>query len=399
MISLADIYHVIAAIIPLYVAMIAAYLSIKWWKLFTPDQCAGINKFVANFSIPLLSFQVISSNNPYKMNLKLVFADFLQKLLAIIILAVIAKIRSRGSLSWVITGLSLSTLPNTLILGIPLVRAMYGEEAALLLAQIVVLQSLVWYNLLLILFEIDATEEPINVALPSEVTGHNNDTSAKSVTIDKYRVYFEWLARRKRNHLFPSSLSRSERELETPQDPELIDGDKEDGRIKNQRKRNIRTILLTVGKKLIRNPNTHATLAGLVWASIHYRWAVKLPKVVENSVSLLSNGGLGMAMFSLGLFMASQARLIACGTRKAVLAMAMKFLAGPSIMAVPSITLGLRGTLLKVAIVQAALPQGIVPFVFAKEYNLHPDILSTGVIFGLLIAVPIGLAYYLLLDL
>jgi hypothetical protein len=26
---------------------------------------------------------------------------------------------------------------------------------------------------------------------------------------------------------------------------------------------------------------------------------------------------------------------------------------------------------------QAALPQGIVPFVFAKEYNCHPQILST----------------------
>lgn len=26
---------------------------------------------------------------------------------------------------------------------------------------------------------------------------------------------------------------------------------------------------------------------------------------------------------------------------------------------------------------KAALPQGIVPFVFAKEYNVHPDILST----------------------
>ncbi|KAI3474817.1 hypothetical protein Pfo_030128 [Paulownia fortunei] len=337
MITLADVYHVIAAIIPLYVAMIAAYLSIKWWKLFTPDQCSGINKFVANFSIPLLSFQVISSNNPYKMNLKLVSADFLQKLLAFIILAVIVKLRSRGSLSW----------------------GMYGEEAATLLAQIVVLQSLIWYNLLLILFEIDATKEPINVASPSEATG----------------------------------------ELETPQGPEPTDGDKEDGRIKNQRKRNIRIILSTVGKKLIRNPNTHATLAGLIWASIHFRWAVKLPKVIEDSVSLLSNGGLGMAMFSLGLFMASQARVIACGTRKAVLAMAMKFLAGPFLMAVPSITLGLRGTLLKVAIVQAALPQGIVPFVFAKEYNLHPDILSTGVIFGLLIAVPIGLAYYFLLAL
>lgn len=27
---------------------------------------------------------------------------------------------------------------------------------------------------------------------------------------------------------------------------------------------------------------------------------------------------------------------------------------------------------------QAALPQGIVPFVFAKEYNVHPSLLSTG---------------------
>lgn len=171
MITLTDVYHVVAAIIPLYVAMIAAYLSIKWWKLFTPDQCAGVNKFVANFSIPLLSFKVISSNNPYKMNLKLVSADILQKLLAFIILILIAKLRSKGSLSWVITGLSLSTLPNTLILGIPLIKAMYGEDAATLLYQIIVLQSLIWYNILLILFEIDAMEESINVTSSSEVAG------------------------------------------------------------------------------------------------------------------------------------------------------------------------------------------------------------------------------------
>ncbi|KAL8471522.1 hypothetical protein ACS0TY_028965 [Phlomoides rotata] len=356
MITITDVYHVVAAIIPLYVAMSAAYLSIKWWKLFTPDQCAGVNKFVANFSIPLLSFKVISSNNPYKMNLKLVSADILQKLLAFIILIAIAKLRSKGSLSWVITGLSLSTLPNTLILGIPLIKAMYGEDAAILLYQIVVLQSLIWYNILLILFEIDAVEESINVTSPSDLAG----------------------------------------EVETQEEQEPAHEEKEE---RDQRMGRIRIILLAVGKKLIKNPNTHATLAGIIWAIIHFRWNVKLPKIIEISVSLLSDGGLGMAMFSLGLFMASQARVIACGTRKAVLAMAMKFLAGPALMAVPSIALGLRGTLLKVAIVQAALPQGIVPFVFAKEYNVHPDILSTGVLFGLLIALPIGLAYYFLMDL
>lgn len=156
MISLIDVYHVVAATVPLYVAMTLAYISVKWWKLFTPDQCAGINKFVAKFSIPLLSFKLISVNNPYKMNMKLIFSDFLQKLLALLLLAAISKFRSRGGLNWIITALSLSTLPNTLVLGIPLLKAMYGDGAAALLAQIVVLQSLVWYNLLLFLFELSA---------------------------------------------------------------------------------------------------------------------------------------------------------------------------------------------------------------------------------------------------
>lgn len=170
MVSLTDLYHVVEAICPLYTAMILAYISVKWCKLFTSDQCSGINKFVAKFSIPLLSFQVISTNNPYKMNLKLVSADILQKLLAFFLLAVISKIRSRGKLNWVITGISLSTLPNTLILGIPLLKAMYGVEAAGLLAQIVVLQSLIWYNLLLLLFELNATRET-HAKPPSAVAG------------------------------------------------------------------------------------------------------------------------------------------------------------------------------------------------------------------------------------
>ncbi|CAL5369936.1 unnamed protein product [Camellia sinensis] len=313
-----DVYHVMAATIPLYVAMILAYISVKWWKLFTPDQCSGINKFVARFSIPLLSFQVISTNNPYKMNVKL-----------------ITKIRSRGNLSWIITGLSLSSLPNTLILGIPILRAMYGDEAAMLLTQIVVLQSLIWYNLLLFLFEVNAMKEAYTTP-PTEVT-----------------------------------------ELEAPQEAQPKEGGHEE-KITTPRKTKIMLILLTVGRKLIVNPNTHATVLGLVWASIRFRWGLQLPKIVDRSISILADGGLGMAMFSLGLFMASQASIIACGTRMAVLAMAIKFVGGPALMAAPAVAIGLRGTLFRVTIVQAALPQGIVPFVFAKEYNVHPDILSTG---------------------
>ncbi|XWS44277.1 hypothetical protein CRYUN_Cryun15aG0031000 [Craigia yunnanensis] len=336
MISLADVYHVVAATVPLYFAMILAYISVKWWKLFTPEQCAGINKFVAKFSIPLLSFQVISENNPYKMNLKLILADFLQKLLAFIVLIAIRKFSSRGGLASIITGLSLSTLPNTLILGIPLLRAMYGDKSAALLAQIVVLQSLIWYNLLLFLFELNATKA-------ASETPPSQDTE----------------------------------DQEAPEEAQV----KEGGEEVHTRPRKSKTMLifLTVGKKLMANPNTHATMLGLIWASIQFRWNIKFPAIIEKSISILSSGGLGMAMFSLGLFMASRPSIIACGIRMAAVAMVMKFMAGPALMAASSTALGLRGRLLRVAIVQAALPQGVVPFVFAKEYNVHPDILSTGI--------------------
>ncbi|KAI8024351.1 Auxin efflux carrier component 3 [Camellia lanceoleosa] len=122
-------------------------------------------------------------------------------------------------------------------------------------------------------------------------------------------------------------------------------------------------------------------------------------KILEKSISILSDAGLGMAMFSLGLFMALQPKIIACGNSVAAFAMVVRFLTGPAAMAAASIAVGLRGTLLHIAIVQAALPQGIVPFVFAKEYNVHPAILSTAVIFGMLIALPITLVYYIVLGL
>lgn len=46
-------------------------------------------------------------------------------------------------------------------------------------------------------------------------------------------------------------------------------------------------LLLIVGKKLLLNPNSYATIAGLAWASISFGCNIKLAKVVENSISIL----------------------------------------------------------------------------------------------------------------
>ena len=133
--------------------MILAYGSMKWWKIFSPDQCSGINISVALFAIPLLSFPFISTNNPYAVNYRFIAADTLQKIILLVVLAIWSRTISRGCLEWSITLFSLSTLPNTLVMGIPLLKGMYGDDSGSLMVQIGVLQCIIWYTLMLFLFE------------------------------------------------------------------------------------------------------------------------------------------------------------------------------------------------------------------------------------------------------
>ncbi|KAF8021295.1 hypothetical protein BT93_G1660 [Corymbia citriodora subsp. variegata] len=645
MISWHDLYAVLVAVVPLYVAMILAYGSVRWWRIFSPDQCSGINRFVALFAVPLLSFHFISTNNPYAMNLRFIAADTLQKILLLLLLALWANLSPRGSLDWSITVFSLSTLPNTLVMGIPLLGAMYGSDASSLMVQVVVLQCIIWYTLLLFLFEyrgakilimeqfpetaasiVSFNVDPDIVSLDGQdlletdaevgndgklhVTVRKSNASRRSFglgpgvggsfsgmtprpsnlsgveiyslsssrnptprgsnfnTSDFYSmmgvprlsnfgpsdVYSVQSSRgptprpsnfeenlqpsprfgfypaqvasapypapipdfasafpksgkpnhqqqqqpqpplpqaqqsngvakansydAKELHMFVWSSSTSpvsevgglhvlgggdfgapdnqsgrsdqnvreirmivadnnqpngeaksapetavftgqdqfnfagkadereegtggEKEAVGPDRPNKLGPSSDAGNDKQMPPASVMTrlILIMVWRKLIRNPNTYSSLIGIIWSLIAYRWDVRMPQIVDKSISILSDAGLGMAMFSLGLFMALQPKLIACGNSVATFAMAVRFLAGPAAMAIASAAIGLRGTLLHIAIVQAALPQGIVPFVFAKEYNVHPTILSTMVIFGMLIALPITLVYYILLGL
>ncbi|XP_008800898.1 auxin efflux carrier component 4 [Phoenix dactylifera] len=648
MITWHDLYTVLTAVVPLYVAMILAYGSVRWWGIFSPDQCSGINRFVAIFAVPLLSFHFISTNDPYAMNFRFIAADTLQKLIVLAALAAWARLSSRGSLDWAITVFSLATLPNTLVMGIPLLIAMYGTYSGSLMVQIVVLQCIIWYTLLLFLFEYraarlliadqfpdtaasivsfrvdsdvvsldggrdllqanadvggdgkihvtvrrsNASRRSVSMAMtprPSNLTGaeiyslsssrnptprgsnfnhsdffamvggappplrpsnfgpadlyslqsshgptprpSNFDDGGAAAGSPRFGHYpapnpeissASAAATKKNNatnptppaaaaatqqpqngaaqhdakelHMFVWSSSASpvsevgglhvfggaefaapdldgrpdhggakEIRMLVPTDlpqhgvtkgaaiPEVEDyggaaedmsfgggkgledveeKDKENGpeglsKLGSSSTADLdlkggggpldsgkhthhvmppasvmtRLILIMVWRKLIRNPNTYSSLIGLIWSLVAFRWHISMPKIIEKSISILSDAGLGMAMFSLGLFMALQPKLIPCGNSAATFAMAVRFLTGPAVMAAASIAVGLRGVLLHVAIVQAALPQGIVPFVFAKEYGVHPAILSTAVIFGMLIALPITLVYYIILGL
>ncbi|PPS16700.1 hypothetical protein GOBAR_AA03878 [Gossypium barbadense] len=623
MISWNDLYTVLTAVIPLYVAMILAYGSVRWWKIFTPDQCSGINRFVAIFAVPLLSFHFISTNDPYAMNFRFIAADTLQKLIMLFVLGLWTNLTRNGSLEWMITIFSLSTLPNTLVMGIPLLIAMYGPYSGMLMVQVVVLQCIIWYTLLLFLFEyrgakilimeqfpetaasivsfkvdsdvvsldgrdfLETDAEigedgklhvkvrksnasrrslgpcslPALTPRPSNLTGaeiyslsssrnptprgsnfnnsdfysmmgvqgfparHSNFGPADLYSVQSSRGPTPRPSNFEENNTvmsprfgfypaqtvpssypapnpeFSSVTKNAKATQQQQQQPREKENNKENHDAKElhmfvwsssaspvseggglhvfggtdfgaseqsgrseQGAKEIRMLVADhpqngenkgsgdvhgedfsfAGRdgeeeREKEGPNGLNKLGSSSTAELHPKaaggpesgvgkqmppevWHVSMPKIIEKSISILSDAGLGMAMFSLvsgpgsvgigcdrrqlghqlvkvGLFMALQPKIIACGNSVATFAMAVRFLTGPAVMAAASIAVGLRGTLLRVAIVQAALPQGIVPFVFAKEYNVHPAILSTAVIFGMLIALPITLVYYILLGL
>uniref|UniRef100_A0A804NXX7 Auxin efflux carrier component n=1 Tax=Zea mays TaxID=4577 RepID=A0A804NXX7_MAIZE len=550
MISAADLYHVMTAVVPLYVAMILAYGSVRWWRIFSPDQCSGINRFVALFAVPLLSFHFISTNNPYTMNLRFIAADTLQKLMVLAMLTAWGHLsrRGRGSLDldWTITLFSLSTLPNTLVMGIPLLRGMYGDFSGSLMVQIVVLQCIIWYTLMLFMFEYRAARLLIAEQFPGNAAGAiasiavdpdvvslvdhgrgdaieteaevredgrihvtvrrssasrsdvvysrrsvggfsgatprpSNLTNAEIYSLQSSRnptprgssfnhtdfysmvgrssnfgaadafgavrtgagttprpSNYEddasrpkyplpvvsaapgvaghypapWSARKAATnghakgedlHMFVWSSSASpvsdffgggapdyNDHAAAAKSPRKMDGgarDRDDyverdefsfgnrGAMEDRDAEDpaaaggdpnavaaatampptsvmTRLILIMVWRKLIRNPNTYSSLIGVVWSLVCFRWNFQMPDIVLHSISILSDAGLGMAMFSLGLFMALQPRIIACGNKVATFAMAVRFLTGPAVMAAASFAVGLRGTLLHVAIVQ-----------------------------------------------
>ncbi|PWA92026.1 auxin efflux carrier component [Artemisia annua] len=349
MIGLEDVYKVVTAMVPLYVALLLGYGSVRWWHIFTQEQCNAINRFVCLFTLPLFTFDFTAHINPFKMNYRFIGADFISKVIIVVVLAFWARFSSKGSYCWSITSFSLSTLTNSLVVGVPLIRAMYGQEFVDLVVQGSVIQAIVWLTALLFVLE-----------------------CRRSTTTD-YSV----------------NVTTESKDLE---------GDLKSNIHQVVSKSSFVSLMKVVSWKLAMNPNSYSCVIGIVWATISNRFNWPMPDMIEGSVLIMSKCGTGTAMFSMGLFMAKQDKLVACGTSLTVIAIVLKFFAGPAAMAISCIAVGLHGDVLRVAIMQAALPQSITSFIYAKEYGLHADVLSTAVIFGMIVTLPILVGFYAVLE-
>ncbi|XP_020234804.1 auxin efflux carrier component 5 [Cajanus cajan] len=365
MIGWEDVYKVVVAVVPLYVALVLGYGSLKWWNIFTREQCDAINKFVCYFTFPLFTFEFTAHIDPFKMNYSFIAADTISKFIIMVVLALWAKCTTKGSFCWSITSFSLCTLTNALVVGVPMVKPMYGALGEDLVVQSSVVQAIIWLTLLLFVLEFRRTGIQGTTTLKPRskatiVDNVSNVTTSDGVAIDV----------------------KEELVLEETVSSRLPFG----------------KLMKLVWLKLVMNPNSYGCVMGISWAFISNRWNLVMPSMVEGSIQIMSKAGIGTAMFSMGIFMALQENLIACGPSMTVFGLVLKFIAGPAAMAIGAIVVGLHGDVLRVAIIQAAVPQSITSFIYAKEYGLHPEILSTAVIFGMIVSLPVLVAYYAILE-
>ncbi|MCL7028395.1 hypothetical protein MKW94_011113 [Papaver nudicaule] len=328
MIGMGDIYKVVVAVTPLYVALILGYGSVKWWKMFTREQCDAINKFVCYFTLPLFTFEFSSHVDPLQWNFKFLAADAISKVIIAIVLVAWAKGCRNGCYTWLITSFSLSTLTNSLVVGVPMLKAMYGDLGVDIVVQSTVFQGIVWFSILLLVLEFHKANDASSADVDSRIVRdlERNDNTVSVTAIPR-----------------PSFWS----------------------------------MMKIVWVKLILNPNVLASVIGITWGFISNRWHVKMPSIIEGSVLIMAKAGIGSAMFGMGLFTALQEKILACGASLTLFGLVLRFVAGPAAMAIGCFVVGLHGDVLRIAIIQAALPQAIASFIYAKEYGLHADVLST----------------------
>eukprot|EP00850_Spirogloea_muscicola_P005540 SM000025S08435 [mRNA] locus=s25:712196:716500:- [translate_table: standard] len=448
MITGSDAYHVLSAVVPLYFAIGLGYASVRLFHILTPEQVAGVNRVVALVAVPVLGFQFIAETNLYHIEYFFILADTVSK--AVVLASLLAaafwapkRWLHRFTLSsahrlrawaydWSLTIFMVATLPNTLIIGVPVLTAMYGARAGNLIAQIVVAQVIIWYSFLIVAFECRAAiSESVRVlSIPprlAELTavmegdGYQTPTTLCTALPPPLKAAESQCppgedagsgpAPDQASSCNSMGHGGSDQGEMNGSESDCEAGHKVSEEVTSKGGRGVagvsfaeassrslaalrpksswRLILKILARKLIANPNMYSSTLGVAYSLLSFGFDFGMPLMLRNTLDIISRTGLGMSMYSLGLFMGSQNTLVPCGACIAAWTLATRFIAGPALMAGISAACGLRGDTLRIATLQAALPQGIVAFVFANEYKVHAEVLSTGVSFGTVISIPI----------
>ncbi|KAG0588745.1 hypothetical protein KC19_2G266000 [Ceratodon purpureus] len=330
MLSGAQFYDVLCAVVPLYVALFLGYGSLKWWGVVTPEQSAGISRFNALVAMPPLVFEIIAFNDPYTMDNKLIAAYCLSN--GVVLVALFAWMwytkRSDG-LDWVITLFQVSVMPNTIIVGIPVLSPLYSITGSGIAA--IFIGQVLWLYPVLFLYELRAVKklgQPVlghasaqaqahagaqNAAVTAPVNGHphvqngipalmteaeHEDCRIKiGDETNKPQVRELQMGNgsdASRGHVEDGNMTR---ESDT-RDRDLVESDVHTEEAASTMKK--KEMAIRVGKKLVCLPLTYSTLLGIIYSLIAGRWHFGPPRILRNSLDIIGRITLGLTMYTIG---------------------------------------------------------------------------------------------------
>ncbi|EEE51548.1 hypothetical protein OsJ_32760 [Oryza sativa Japonica Group] len=257
MIGWVDIGKILSAIAPLYFALVLGYCSSKrWWRIFTAEDSEAI--MVAWFALPFFTFEFTLHLDPYNVRYSLIAADSISKLIIVIVIGIGVGLifRKEGLctavIDWCISGFSLASLTNSLVVGVPMARAMYGNWAGQVVVQLSIFQAIVWLTSLMVVLE-------VRKAFVSDAHDESNRHEEGSYIDDDTVVG-------------GSGTSEDMQSLEEG----VSDATNQD--LKGEEAVTVAGVngarlplFKSVARKLACNPNLHASVIGISWACISNR--------------------------------------------------------------------------------------------------------------------------------
>ncbi|KAL2621586.1 hypothetical protein R1flu_001791 [Riccia fluitans] len=439
------------AIVPLYISIALGYSLSKLKVVTYKTHYAGIVTFCFKITLPALFFRLVATNNPYALNLQLIGADTLSKVIVLLVLSLGCYWRPTAQgVAWVYAYFNLATFSNTVLVGIPLVTALYpGTEKDL--TALIVMQALLWFPVCIFILELYKVLQEKNPGKENEErelqlggvivelnslkdgslthpqslsSSRSGDETRRISNFDQGQKDSEGTdhegprpaasnsvsisvdATEKGHHQGDSEIHRvesgpySSKDTVHPVADSSLPESPVDG-CKLSRLRVVKRILGKVAVNFLWSPIVWASLFGFAYAllNIKFNQGKPLPAILKTSVALLANCTLGMAMFMLGMHMAAHKNLLPGGIYKVLWGTVVRFFISPAVMALASLIAGLRGRMFRFAVLQAMIPQAISSFIFACNYHIHEDTFSTAVWFQTLIFFPFAIALYSVLEL
>ncbi|KAG6557666.1 hypothetical protein Mapa_000947 [Marchantia paleacea] len=153
MLTWSGLWLLIQHIMPVYAILLGSYVLNKW-DIILPEHEPGLGRWVSTLGVPLYTFHLLAFNDPYQMSFQIIGADVVQKVLALLLSCLWWKFSKSVNIDGVIAFFMLATLPNTVLIGEAFLKPLYGDGVQVPLVTVIFLQSLIWYNTCIFLYEL-----------------------------------------------------------------------------------------------------------------------------------------------------------------------------------------------------------------------------------------------------